>query len=204
MTVKVKIKDLAPGTVFNAGIIDVRVLEHFTNGRTLLIGDTCIAYRHFADRPFKTRPENPAAYPNNWQFSNLNRELNTELLSAFDRIEGPVHSKDILTADWSLADHNGGKGYGIIQAKIGLLTQAMYEKYADQNLFDRDLLNPYNSWWLITPNADYAYTARYVDTDGSLGADYAYKGNHGVRPAFFVESGVTLPAFFVESGVTLW
>ena len=50
--VNAKIKDLAPGTVFNAGPIDVRILEHFTNGRTLLIADTCIAVRHFADQPF--------------------------------------------------------------------------------------------------------------------------------------------------------
>ena len=53
MTVRAKLKDLAPGTVFNAGPIDVRVLEHFTDGRTLLIADTCIADRHFADQPFK-------------------------------------------------------------------------------------------------------------------------------------------------------
>ena len=112
MTVRAKLKDLAPGTVFNAGPIDVRVLEHFADGRTLLIADTCIAERHFADQPFKTRPEKPAANPNDWRFSNLNRELNTEFLATFDQAEGPIRSKDILTADWSLADHEGGEGYG--------------------------------------------------------------------------------------------
>ena len=170
MTVHAKLKDLAPGTVFNAGPIDVRVLEQFTDGRTLLIADTCIADRHFADQPFKTRPEKPAANPNDWRFSNLNRELNTEFLSTFDQAEGPIRSKDILTADWSLADHEGGEGYGTIQAKIALLTQAMYEKYADQDLLELD-----DWWWLITPYASYAY--------------YGYGG---VRPAFFVESGITL------------
>lgn len=85
MTVRAKLKDLAPGTVFNAGPIDVRVLEHFADGRTLLIADTCIADRHFADQPFKTRPEKPTANPNDWRFSNLNRELNTEFLATFDR-----------------------------------------------------------------------------------------------------------------------
>lgn len=170
MTVRAKLKDLAPGTVFNAGPIDVRVLEHFTDGRTLLIADTCIADRHFADQPFKTRPEKPAANPNDWRFSNLNRELNTEFLAAFDQAEGPIRSKDILTADWSLADHEGGEGYGTIQAKIALLTQTMYEKYADQDLLELD-----DWWWLITP---YGYDA--------------YVGNNGVRPAFFVESGIAL------------
>lgn len=186
MTVRAKLKDLAPGTVFNAGPIDVRVLEHFADERTLLIADTCIADRHFADQPFKTRPEKPAAYPNDWRFSSLNRELNTEFLATFDQAEGPIRSKDILTADWSLADHEGGEGYGTIQAKIALLTQAMYEKYADQDLLKLD-----DWWWLITPYASDA-GARSVGADGSLSINYAYYGNRGVRPAFFVESGITL------------
>lgn len=187
MTVRAKLKDLAPGTVFNAGPIDVRVLEHFADGRTLLIADTCIADRHFADQPFKTRPEKPAANPNDWRFSNLNRELNTEFLATFDQAEGPIRSKDILTADWSLADHEGGEGYGIIQAKIALLTQTMYEKYADQGLLELD-----DWWWLITPYARLAYNARFVYSGGSLNNHDAYLGYRGVRPAFFVESGITL------------
>ena len=187
MTVRAKLKDLAPGTVFNAGPIDVRVLEHFADGRTLLIADTCIADRHFADQPFKTRPEKPAAYPNDWRFSSLNRELNTEFLATFDQAEGPIRSKDILTADWSLADHEGGEGYGTIQAKIALLTQTMYEKYADQDLLELD-----DWWWLITPHAGYASIARFVSAGGSLINYNAYSGNFGVRPAFFVESGIAL------------
>ena len=162
-------------------------MEHFADGRTLLIADTCIAERHFADQPFKTRPEKPAANPNDWRFSNLNRELNTEFLATFDQAEGPIRSKDILTADWSLADHEGGEGYGTIQAKIALLTQTMYEKYADQDLLELD-----DWWWLITPYASYAGIARLVYTDGSLNRYYAYRGSCGVRPAFFVESGIAL------------
>ncbi len=91
-----------------------------------------------------------------------------------------------MTADWSLADHEGGEGYGTIQAKIALLTQTMYEKYADQDLLELD-----DWWWLITPYASDAYRARYVYTDGSLYCS-AYSGHGGVRPAFFVESGITL------------
>lgn len=190
MTVRAKLKDLAPGTVFNAGPIDVRVLEHFAGGRTLLIADTCIADRHFADQPFKTRPEKPAANPNDWRFSNLNCELNAEFMATFDQAEGPIRSKDILTADWSLADHEGGEGYGTIQAKIALLTEEMYKKYAEQDLLEID-----DWWWLITPNAGYSYDARCVGTGGSLSCYHAYYGSCGVRPAFFVESGITL---FVE------
>lgn len=187
MTVCAKLKDLAPGTIFNAGPIDVRVLEHFTDGRTLLIADTCIADRHFVDQPFKTRPEKPVTNPNDWRFSNLNCELNTEFLATFDQAEGPIHSKDILTTDWSLADHEGGEGYGTIQAKIALLTEEMYKKYAEQDLLEID-----DWWWLITPNAGYSYDARYVGAGGSLSCYHAYCGSCGVRPAFFVESGIAL------------
>ena len=149
--VNAKIKDLAPGTVFNAGPIDVRILEHFTNGRTLLIADTCIADRHFADQPFKTRPEKPETNPNDWRFSNLRKELNAEFLAAFDQAEGPIRSAHILTADWDLADHEGGAGYGIIQDKIALLPEAMFRKYSEQDLLALD-----DWWWLITPHAGYA------------------------------------------------
>ena len=92
-----------------------------------------------------------------------------------------------MTADWSLADHEGGEGYGTIQAKIALLTQTMYEKYADQDLLELD-----DWWWLITPNASLAGNARLVNSDGSLRINSAYYGNIGVRPAFFVESGIAL------------
>lgn len=187
MAVKARIKDLAPGVVFNAGPIDVRVLEHFANGRTLLIADTCIADRHFADQPFKIRPEKPETNPNDWRFSNLNRELNTEFLEAFDQAEGPIRSKDILSADWNLADHEGGEGYGIIQAKVALLTQTMYEKYSEQDLLDLD-----DWWWLLTPYAGNARYARIVYAGGSLNGNTAYIGNRGVRPAFYVESDIYL------------
>ena len=63
----------------------------------------------------------------------------------------------------------------------------MFRKYSEQDLLALD-----DWWWLITPNAGYAYHARRVSTDGSLYSYYAYTGNCGVRPAFYVESGITL------------
>ena len=185
--VKAKIKDLAPGTVFNAGPTDVCVLEHFPGGKTLLIADVSLADRHFADQPFKTRPEKPVANPNDWRFSNLRKELNTALLEAFDQAEGPIRSANILTVNWSLADHEGGEGYGTIQDKVCLLPEALFEKYADQDLLVLD-----GWWWLVTPFASHANYARYVSTGGSLGYYSAYIGSFGVRPAFYVESGIGL------------
>ena len=80
------LKDLTPGTVFDAGPIDVRVLDHMTNGTTLLIADKAVAWRPFSLEPMKTRPEEaPTPYPNDFSLSYLKDELNGPFLAAFDR-----------------------------------------------------------------------------------------------------------------------
>lgn len=180
------LKDLTPGTVFDAGPIDVRVLDHMTNGTTLLIADKAVAWRPFSLEPMKTRPEEaPTPYPSDFSLSYLKDELNGPFLAAFDTAGGPIRSANIVTADWSLADHRGGFGYGNMKAKISLLPEALFLKY-------KALLALDDWWWLVTPNAGYAYFARIVNADGSLSNDDAYGGNYGVRPAFFAESGIIL------------
>lgn len=179
------LKDLTPGTVFDAGPIDVRVLDHLDCGTTLLIADQAIAWRPFSLEPMKTRPEAPTPKPNDFSLSYLKDELNGPFLAPFDAAGGPIRSKDIVTADWSLADHRGGFGYGNMKAKISLLPEALFLKY-------RDLLTLDDWWWLATPHAANAGYARCVDTDGSLGHNGAYYGYGGVRPAFYVESGIVL------------
>ena len=180
------LKDLTPGTVFDAGPIDVRVLDHMTNGTTLLIADQAVAWRPFSLEPMKTSPEEaPTPYPNDFSLSYLKDELNGPFLAAFDTAGGPIRSANIVTADWSLADHRGGFGYGNMKAKISLLPEALFLKY-------KALLALDDWWWLVTPLAGYAYFARFVGTAGSLDSYGAYSGNIGVRPAFFVESGIIL------------
>lgn len=180
------LKDLTPGTVFDAGPIDVRVLNHMTNGTTLLIADKAVAWRPFSLEPMKTRPEEaPTPYPNDFSLSYLKDELNGPFLAAFDTAGGPIRSANIVTADWSLADHRGGFGYGNMKAKISLLPEALFLKY-------KALLALDDWWWLVTPHAGYAYHARNVGTDGSLSISDAYRGDYGVRPAFFAESGIIL------------
>ena len=180
------LKGLTPGTVFDAGPIDVRVLDHMTNGTTLLIADQAVAWRPFSLEPMKTRPEEaPTPYPNDFSLSYLKDELNGPFLAAFDTAGGPIRSANIVTADWSLADHRGGFGYGNMKAKISLLPEAMFLKY-------KSLLALDDWWWLATPNAGNANGARIVNTDGSLGNGSACYGAGGVRPAFFAESGIIL------------
>lgn len=180
------LKDLTPGTVFDAGPIDVRVLDHMTNGTTLLIADKAVAWRPFSLEPMKTRPEEaPTPYPNDFRLSYLKDELNGPFLAAFDAAGGPIRSANIVTADWSLADHRGGFGYGNMKAKISLLPEALFLKY-------KALLALDDWWWLVTPYAGYASNARNVNADGGLSYSYAYFGFRGVRPAFFAESGIIL------------
>lgn len=180
------LKDLTPGTVFDAGPIDVRVLDHMTNGTTLLIADKAVAWRPFSLEPLKTRPEEaPTPYPNDFSLSYLKDELNGPFLAAFDAAGGPIRSANIVEAAWSLADHRGGFGYGNMKAKISLLPEALFLKY-------KALLALDDWWWLVTPYAGNAYNARSVGTGGSLGYSDAYYGNGGVRPAFFAESGIIL------------
>lgn len=180
------LKDLTPGTVFDAGPIDVRVLDHMTNGTTLLIADKAVAWRPFSLEPLKTRPEEaPTPYPNDFSLSYLKDELNGPFLAAFDAADGPIRSANIVEADWSLADHRGGFGYGNMKAKISLLPEALFLKY-------KDLLALDDWWWLATPYAGVASIARCVLADGSLNYSYAYYGSYGVRPAFFAESGIIL------------
>lgn len=156
------LKDLTSGTVFDAGPIDVRVLDHMTNGTTLLIADKAVAWRPFSLEPLKTRPEEaPTPYPNDFSLSYLKDELNGPFLAAFDTAGGPIRSANIVEANWSLADHRGGFGYGNTKAKISLLPEALFLKY-------KSLLALDDWWWLATPYAGYANYARYVAADGSL------------------------------------
>ena len=90
-----------------------------------------------------------------------------------------------MEANWSLADHRGGFGYGNMKAKISLLPEALFLKY-------KALLALDDWWWLATPNAGNARYARFVSADGSLNYGSAYNGSDGVRPAFFAESGIIL------------
>lgn len=184
MSVKVKIKHLKPGTVFNAGPVAVRVLEHFADGKTLVISDKYIADRPLTCQPFKpNRPEDWK--PNNWRTSTLRADLNHDFLNSFDEAGGPILSKNIIPAEWDLTDSAGNNAYGSVTDKIGLLTEAMFRKYSEQGLLGLD-----DWWWLITPYAGNSNCARYVSANGSLSIDNAYGSCWGVRPALYVESEI--------------
>lgn len=184
--VKEKIKNLAPGAFFNAGPAVVTVLEHFADGRTLLAAKKPIGNRPFTVRPFTYNRTDPEPNPNNFAFSSLRYDLNTDFLDALNDA-GAIPADKVLEAEWSLADHDGTNRYGVAVCKVAMLTEPMIRKYYDAGLLEIE------DWeWTITPYAGNAYGVRSVLSDGDLGNSDAWGGYDGVRPAFFVDSEICL------------
>jgi hypothetical protein len=185
MKVKTKIKDLAIGSEFNAGPATLRILDHLTDGTTLVITAASIGDRPFNVFPFLyERPENFNL--NDWRTSTIRKDLNENFLAALNAA-GKINTDKIVPTDWDLSDHQGGVGYGTSRDKIGLLSQKQFEKYAEQDLLELD-----GWWWLITPLAGHSLSARYVGTGGGLSYGNAFSGNFGVRPAFRLESEIEI------------
>lgn len=186
MSVKVKIRDLAPGAVFDIGPVKVKVMEHFTDGKTLLTTTEPIGNRPFTVRPFTFRRADPEPAANNFARSSLLVDLNTDFLGAVDEA-GVIPADKVVDADWDLSDHLGGVGHGSVKCQVAMLPEALVRKYYDAGLLEID------DWeWTITPRAGYAYNARIVTSDGSLSNNSAYDGYSGVRPAFYVDSDICL------------
>ena len=184
--VKERIKNLAPGAFFNAGPADMVVLEHFADGRTLLAAKEPIGNRPFTVRPFTYNRTDPEPNPNNFAFSTLRVDLNTDFLGALSAA-GVIPADKVLEAEWSLTDHDGANRYGVAVCKVAMLTEPLVRKYCDAGLLQIE------DWeWTITPYAGSAGNVRSVDSGGGLDWDYACYGSSGVRPALFVDSEICL------------
>ena len=184
--VKVKIKDLAPGAFFDIGPVKVKVMEHFTDGKTLLTATEPIGNRPFTVRPFTYKRQDPEPNPNDFRFSTLKDDLNTDFLAAV-AAGGVIPVDRILDAAWDLTASDGVNRYGYVTCKVAMLPEALVRKYYDAGLLEID------DWeWTITPYAGYANSARFVNTGGGLGSNGAWLGSIGVRPALFVDSEICL------------
>lgn len=184
--VKVKIKDLAPGAFFDIGPVKVKVMEHFTDGKTLLAATEPIGNRPFTVRPFTYKRQDPEPNPNDFRFSTLKDDLNTDFLAAV-AAGGVIPVDRILDAAWDLTASDGVNRYGYVTCKVAMLPEALVRRYYDAGLLEID------DWeWTITPGAGNAYNARYVNTDGGLNYYYVWGGGNGVRPALFVDSEICL------------
>lgn len=184
--VKVKIKDLAPGAFFDIGPVKVKVMEHFADGKTLLAATEPIGNRPFTVRPFTYKRQDPEPNPNDFRFSTLKDDLNTDFLAAV-AAGGVIPVDRILDATWDLTASDGVNRYGYVTCKVAMLPESLVRKYYDAGLLEID------DWeWTITPYAGYAYNARSVYTGGSLYNYSAWSGNGGVRPALYVDSEICL------------
>ena len=186
MAVSAKIKNLAPGAYFNAGPVEVVVLEHFTDGRTLLAAKEPIGNRPFTVRPFTYNRMEPEPAANNFAFSTLCHDLNTDFLGNLDAA-GVIPADKVRESAWDLSDHDGTNRYGYATCKVAMLPEPLVRKYYDAGLLEID------DWeWTITPNAGYADYVRSVYSGGTLDNSDAWNGDDGVRPAFFVDSEICL------------
>lgn len=184
--VKVKIKDLAPGAFFDIGPVKVKVMEHFADGKTLLTATEPIGNRPFTVRQFTYKRQDPEPNPNDFRFSTLKDDLNTDFLAAV-AAGGVIPVDRILDADWDLTASDGVNRYGSVTCKVAMLPEALVRKYYDAGLLEID------DWeWTITPFAGFAGGARIVHAGGGLGGDGAWGGGCGVRPALFVDSDICL------------
>lgn len=184
--VKERIKNLAPGAFFNAGPADMVVLEHFADGRTLLAAKEPIGNRPFTVRPFTYNRTDPEPNPNNFAFSTLRVDLNTDFLGALSAA-GVIPADKVLEAEWSLTDHDGANRYGVAVCKVAMLTEPLVRKYCDAGLLQIE------DWeWTITPFAGYANDVRGVNSGGYRSNNNAWSGYDGVRPALFVDSEICL------------
>lgn len=190
MTIKCKIADLAPGATFDAGLLNLRIMEHRTDGTTLVVANKPIGDRTFNTAPFSYKITDDFK-PNNFATSTLMKDLNgdflTDLLSGAATKKFGISADDVVPALWNLEDHEGGEGYGCVICKVAILTQKEYQKYIDAGLLPEEC---WEGWeWTRTPYAGDAYYARLVYTGGSLDNDSAWSGSNGVRPALILKSG---------------
>lgn len=184
--VKVKIKDLAPGAFFDIGPVKVKVMEHFADGKTLLTATEPIGNRPFTVRPFTYKRQDPEPNPNDFRFSTLKDDLNTDFLAAV-AAGGVIPVDRILDAAWDLTASDGVNRYGYVTCKVAMLPETLVRRYYDAGLLKID------DWeWTITPYAGSANRARNVYSGGGLDNYGAWCGYYGVRPALFVDSDICL------------
>lgn len=165
---------IAPSSVINYGGLDCIVLD-VEQDRILVLAKESIGNMPFDE-----------GNSNNFPKGTLCKYLNGEFIKKLKTNGADTSALIPTTID--LTSDDGLKDYGETTQKIFLLTCDMYRKY-------RSIIPNLDDWWWLataysTESNGYAYYARYVYSDGSLGNDFAYYGGSGVRPAFYLKSSI--------------
>lgn len=165
---------IAPSSVINYGGLDCIVLD-VEQDRILVLAKESIGNMPFDE-----------GNSNNFPKGTLCKYLNGEFIKKLKANGADTSALIPTTID--LTSDDGLKDYGKTTQKIFLLTCDMYRKY-------RSVIPNLDDWWWLataysTESNGYAYYARRVSSDGSLGNGRAYYGSLGVRPAFYLKSSI--------------
>lgn len=165
---------IAPSSVISYGGLDCIVLD--VEQDKILV----LAKESIGNMPFDE------GNSNNFPKGTLCKYLNGEFIKTLKANGADTSALIPTTID--LTSDDGLKDYGETTQKIFLLTCDMYRKY-------RSIIPNLDDWWWLataysTESNGYAYYARRVVSDGSLGSRGAYGGRGGVRPAFYLKSSI--------------
>lgn len=165
---------IAPSSVISYGGLDCIVLD--VEQDKILV----LAKESIGNMPFDE------GNSNNFPKGTLCKYLNGEFIKKLKANGADTSALIPTTID--LTSDDGLKDYGETTQKIFLLTCDMYRKY-------RSVIPNLNDWWWLataysTESNGYAYYARVVYSDGSLGYSDACNGIIGVRPAFYLKSSI--------------
>lgn len=165
---------IAPSSVISYGGLDCIVLD--VEQDKILV----LAKESIGNMPFDE------GNSNNFPKGTLCKYLNGEFIKTLKANGADTSALIPTTID--LTSDDGLKDYGETTQKIFLLTCDMYRKY-------RSIIPNLDDWWWLataysTESNGYAYFARCVYSDGGLNYYFAYIGNIGVRPAFYLKSSI--------------
>lgn len=165
---------IAPSSVISYGGLDCIVLD--VEQDKILV----LAKESIGNMPFDE------GNSNNFPKGTLCKYLNGEFIKTLKANGADTSALIPTTID--LTSDDGLKDYGETTQKIFLLTCDMYRKY-------RSIIPNLDDWWWLataysTESNGYAYFARSVYSDGSLGNYSAHYGGRGVRPAFYLKSSI--------------
>lgn len=165
---------IAPSSVINYGGLDCIVLD-VEQDRILVLAKESIGNMPFDE-----------GNSNNFPKGTLCKYLNGEFIKKLKANGADTSALIPTTID--LTSDDGLKDYGETTQKIFLLSCDMYRKY-------RSVIPNLDNWWWLataysTESNGYANFARTVYSDGSLNDYFAYYGNSGVRPAFYLKSSI--------------
>lgn len=165
---------IAPSSVISYGGLDCIVLD--VEQDKILV----LAKESIGNMPFDE------GNSNNFPKGTLCKYLNGEFIKTLKANGADTSALIPTTID--LTSDDGLKDYGETTQKIFLLTCDMYRKY-------RSIIPNLDDWWWLataysTESNGCAYNARLVSSGGSLSNYYAYYGNNGVRPAFYLKSSI--------------